>query len=223
MEPQFSLTVKVANHIRRMIELQKLRPGDVVPLEQIEEALSISRTPTREAIRQLELEHLVAIEPGRGAYVSPISASEISDLYRFRMALETQAARMAAGGISQYDLLILQDNIDEYATQLNNSERLAQLDRQFHHTIFAACGNRYVEKALVSLRIRMGLLRQPAYRNQSRIVVTLSEHRKILEALREKDASRAEITMRQHVENAWKERMVQERLVQKPSGFKEPK
>jgi DNA-binding GntR family transcriptional regulator len=212
MDLQFSLTAKVANHIRRMIELQKLRPGDVVPLEQIQEALSVSRTPTREAIRQLQLEHLVGIEPGRGAYVSPITAAEISDLYQFRIEIEKQAARMAAGRISKYDLTILQGNVEEYAEQTNNPERLSLLDRQFHYTIAAACGNRYVEKTLNSLRIRMGLLRQPAYHNAKRVDYTLSEHADILNALKEEDADRAEEAMHLHVENSWKERMFQEHI-----------
>lgn len=212
MELQFSLTVKVANHIRRMIELQKLRPGDIIPLEQIEEALSVSRTPTREAIRQLELEHLVVIEPGRGAYVSPITASEISDLYQLRKQLETQVARMAAGGISNYDLRNLRDNVEEYAVQSGSPERLTMLDRQFHYTIFESCGNRYVEKTLKSLRIRMGLLRQPAYHNPQRTECTLSEHKDILNALEQRDAIQAEEAMRRHIQNAWRERLLQEGL-----------
>lgn len=210
MELEFSLTVKVANHIRRLIELQELRPGDLVPLEQIEEALSVSRTPAREAIRQLELEHLVVIEPGRGAYISPIIAGEIVDLYLLREHLESQAVRMSAGGISRYDLHNLRDNVEEYAAQKRCPERLSILDREFHFAIFESCGNRYLEKTLKSLRIRMRLLHHPAYHNFRRTECALAEHQRILDALERRDADQAEEAMRQHIQNAWKERLLQE-------------
>ncbi|MEM9576520.1 MAG: GntR family transcriptional regulator [Pseudomonadota bacterium] len=210
MELQFSLTAKVAGHIRRMIELRILRPGDTVPLEQIEKDLSVSRTPAREAIRQLELEHLVAIEPGRGAYVSLITESDFTDLYTLRIHLEAQAVRIAAGSISDYDLHLLGLNLEEFEEQFGVSERLTLLDRQFHNTIIEACGNRYVEKALKSLRIRMGLLRRPAYQNSERTKYTLSEHKEILKHLSARDADLAENAMRTHIQNAWTERISQE-------------
>ncbi|MEM9579128.1 MAG: GntR family transcriptional regulator [Pseudomonadota bacterium] len=210
MEIQFSLTAYVANHIRRLIELQKLRPGDLVPLEEIEKTLSVSRTPAREAIRQLELEHLVSIEPGRGAYVSPISRAELADLYGLRKYMEVKAAGLAAGSISDYDLSILADNVGEYADLAGDPERLTLLDRQFHYTIFEACGNRHVEKTLKSLRIRMGLLRQPAYHNMQRVACTLAEHKAVLAALQNRDAAAAEQAMYRHIQNAWDERDLQE-------------
>jgi DNA-binding GntR family transcriptional regulator len=198
----------VANHIREMIELRQVKPGDPVPLEVIEEALSVSRTPTREAIRQLELENLVEIRSGKRAFFPTISTEEIEDLYRFRRHIEVQATRKAAGRISRYDLEILKDNLENYSINIEKPSRLSKLDRQFHNTIYEASGNRYFEKVLKSLRIRMGLLKRPAYGSETRIRQTISEHQTILNALIERDGPKAEEAARLHVNNSWNERMM---------------
>lgn len=205
-----SLTRQVASHLRNQIEIRNLRSGDLISLDATANTLGISVTPVREAVRQLELEGLVKIDSGKGPFVTRILKSEINDLYRLRLTLEVESTRKAALQISEFDVEILQRNVAIYKNSQDKPQKLSKLDRQFHHIIYEASQNKYLESSLKSLRITMGLLRNPAYSDTERTTATLKEHQQILAALEARDPVLASTCASLHIENAWAERIKKE-------------
>lgn len=92
----YSLSAKVYNHIRDGILAGTFAKGDELKEKNIGDELGVSRTPVREALRQLELEGLVSIIPNKGAFVEGVSTDDIRDIYEIRALLEGLCARWAA-------------------------------------------------------------------------------------------------------------------------------
>lgn len=103
-----TLADKVYVILKEKIVTQKLRIGDPLKEEVIAKELKVSRTPVREAIRQLQKDALIELVPNRGAYVTFISLKNLKNILQLRQILEGAAARLAAG---QIDLIQLDQNI----------------------------------------------------------------------------------------------------------------
>ncbi len=115
--------------------------------------LGVSRTPVREALRQLELEGLVTIIPNRGAYVTGISRKDIWDIYVMRSMLEGLCARWAAEHITDEQLDELEEAILLSEFQMKkesgfNASQVAVLDGRFHAILYEASGSRILSHVL---------------------------------------------------------------------------
>ena len=98
---KYSLRGKVFSKIREDILAGNYREKDELKEAAISKALGVSRTPVREALRQLELEGLVSIIPNKGAYVNGITAKDIYDIYVIRSYLEGLCAKWACEHITK--------------------------------------------------------------------------------------------------------------------------
>ena len=96
-----SLSSRVFQRIRDDILKGKYKENDELRENTIGKELGVSRTPVREALRQLELEGLVSIIPNKGAYVTGISPKDVSDIYMIRSMLEGLCARWATENITE--------------------------------------------------------------------------------------------------------------------------
>ena len=112
--------------------------------------LGVSRTPVREALRQLELEGLVEIVPNKGAYVTGISQKDVHDIYMIRSMLEGLCARWAAEHITPEQLEALEEVIllAEYHVEKGHSAQMTELDGKFHQILYDACESRILEHVL---------------------------------------------------------------------------
>ena len=108
-EDNYSLSSRVFHTIRENILSGKYATDEELKEKNIGEELGVSRTPVREALRQLELEGLVTIIPNKGAYVVGISKKDIQDIYEIRSRLEGLCAKWAADKITKEQL----DELDE--------------------------------------------------------------------------------------------------------------
>ena len=102
MDDKYSLSTKVFHTLREDILSGKYRPNEELKEKNIGDEFGVSRTPVREALRQLELEGLVSIIPNKGAYVVGISKSDIQDIYEIRARLEGLCAKWACEQSSIY-------------------------------------------------------------------------------------------------------------------------
>lgn len=163
--------------------------------------LGVSRTPVREALRQLELEGLVKIIPNRGAYVNMITSKDVQDIYVIRAMLEGLCARWATEEITQEQLDGMEETLclTEYHTRKENYEKLYELDSLFHEQLYSASGSRILNHVLSDFHDYVKKVRKVTIASQSRSVKSTEEHRAIFEAIKEKDADRAEELARQHV------------------------
>lgn len=108
---RFSLRGRVFTEIREAILSGKYEEGEELREVNIGKDLGVSRTPVREALRQLELEGLVRVIPNKGAYVTGITSKDIQDIFVIRSYLEGLAAAWACEHISEEQLAELEENV----------------------------------------------------------------------------------------------------------------
>ena len=106
-----SLRGRVFQRIREDILTGVYRDGEELREITLGEKLGVSRTPVREALRQLELEGLVAIVPNKGAYVTAITQKDVRDIYKIRSLLEGLCARWAARNITEQQIEELEETV----------------------------------------------------------------------------------------------------------------
>jgi GntR family transcriptional regulator, transcriptional repressor for pyruvate dehydrogenase complex len=216
---------EVAKQIERLI-LKKLKPGDKLPSErELAEMLQVSRSSIRDAIRGLELMGLVEPRQGAGTIVRGLSAEsvvnpfanslkhqrdQISELLDFRKMLEPPLAARAATHATDDEIAEMEEILQRQENKMALGEAAVAEDTEFHYSIALASGNTVVLKVL---DVVMDLLRETRERSlqvEGRAQRSLAGHRRILAAIKRRDAESAKAAMRRHVEDV--EEIVLEKL-----------
>lgn len=197
-----SLSEKTYARLKELIISCDLRPGQPVNEIDLARRLGISRSPLREALRQLREEGLVETS-GRGIRVAPVTRRSVAELYELRLALESFAARKAAGRITPQEIDVAQSDLERTAQPLANGDvwPFTNLDFQFHDLYVRNCGN--------SLLIdRIGRLRDHLRRIWNHVGIRVEdtrlayrEHEEILAAMRSGDPFRLPGAVERHVGN----------------------
>lgn len=172
----------------------------------IGEELGVSRTPVREALRQLELEGLVTIIPNKGAYVTGITAKDVEDIYKIRSQLEGLCARWATQNITEEQIEELEEIIllSEYHLHKKGNtqaEQVSEMDGKFHKILYEASDSRILEHVLKDFHKYVQMARTMSVETPTRAQKSIEEHREILNAIKEKDADLAEKLANQHIIN----------------------
>jgi len=191
----------VYDQLRLKILTGSLKPGTRMMEVELAEEMGVSRTPVREAIRQLEKEGLIDIEPRRGAYVSDISVSDMVDILEVREDLEGLAASLAAGRITDEEVAEMEKVAKLYseAIEKNDTEAIIKYDEMFHKLIVSSSGNKTLvnlSEIVQDLALRFRYL---YYDDFSRYVNMPSEHKNILEAIASGDSKAARKVADGHV------------------------
>lgn len=199
-----SLHSRVYNRIRNDILNGVYEPGESLVELKLSEELGVSRTPVREALRQLELEGLVQSVPNKGATVRGVTEQDIQDIYTIRMLIEGLAARWAAEKITPEELEELKEAVDleEFYTTKSNYGNLLRFDTRFHDIIFKASKSKPLMYTLSTFHRYVQKARRVSMSSPERAAEVLQEHKAILQAIIDRDADRAEKLMTQHVKNA---------------------
>lgn len=199
-----SLSDKVYRYLRNGITEGRYQTGEALVELKIAEELGVSRTPVREAIKQLELEDLVTSLPNRGVLVKGFSTEDVNDAFTIRKLLEGQVAYWAAERIQEKELDRLQEIIElmDLYTRKNDTERLVSLDTQFHELLYEACQSRTLKNVLTSLHQNIRRARQSSLTSPERAIASLSEHRQIYDALVRRDAAAAKMCIERHIQGA---------------------
>lgn len=134
----------VYEELKRQILKGEIAPGHRMMEVELADDMGVSRTPVREAIRKLEKEGLVTIEPRKGAYASDISIKDMVDVLEVRQYLESLAAGMAATRITPEEKLQLQEATDAYkqAVGSEDTSEIIKWDENFHKIIVDCSGNK---------------------------------------------------------------------------------
>ena len=196
-----SLSEKVYRILRDGIAEGRYQTGECLVEMKIAEELGVSRTPVREALKQLELEDLVASHPNRGVVVKAFTNEDLQDVSTIRHLLEGQAAYWAAERVNQQQLDELREVVDlmEFYTGKNDVSHLVQLDTRFHELIYEASGSRTIRHILASLHHNIRKARQSSLNMPDRAVCSLAEHILIFQAIERRDAPAAKQQMESHV------------------------
>lgn len=176
----------------------RLSPGDRLRETDLAARFGVSRTPVREAIRQLEADGLVTHLARVGATVRKLDYSEVMELYEMRSVLECTAARMAARVASDVEISELKAISDDIANS-GSGDEASRLNRQFHSALLEAAKNRFLIKSMLALQKTMLILGRTTLADEDRYKSALLEHKDILDALEARDGDAAERAMRAHI------------------------
>ena len=200
------------DRILEEIRTGALTPGDRLTETELATRLGISRTPVREALRELEADGLVTQTPRFGATVRQLSYSEVSELYEMRTVLESTAARFAARVASDVEIDELGALHEAMCHEPNNTLRY-QLNQQFHHGLRNAARNRFLLSASQSIEKTLLILGPSTLNEPERFTEANKEHAALLNALQERQPADAEQAMRKHIESAHSARLRQLRTL----------
>ena len=202
---KYSLRGRVYSKIRADILEGRYKNNDELRELAIGEELGVSRTPVREAFRQLELEGLIRIVPNKGAYVTGITAKDVKDIYMIRSKLEGLAARWAVDNITNEQMEEMEENIylSEFHGAKGHSDQIAELDNRFHEILYEACNSKLLENQLREYPEYVQRVRRKTLSENHRSLASTNEHRKIMEAIKSGDKDLAEETATNHIKNAY--------------------
>lgn len=165
--------------------------------------LGVSRTPVREALRQLELEGLVTIIPNKGAFVTGITEKDVQDIYEMRFMLEGLCARWATEHIKEEQIEELEEIIflSEFHSRRESSsaDQVADLDGRFHMVLYEASQSRILSHVLTDFHRYSLMARRSSMVSEERARKSIREHKQILRAIRDRDANLAEQLANEHV------------------------
>lgn len=201
-----SLGQKVFQTIREDILSGKYKKEEELKEKAIGEELGVSRTPVREALRQLELEGLVTIIPNKGAYVVGFSLQDIQDIYEIRSVLEGLCARRAAVRATSEQIEELEEilYLTEFHVRKGHMEQMVELDSKFHEILYEAGNSKILEHALRDYHHYLERVRKVSLASPKRAAQSNEEHRKILEAVKARDEKKAEEAANMHIVNTIK-------------------
>ncbi|MEG1505186.1 MAG: GntR family transcriptional regulator [Lachnospiraceae bacterium] len=199
---EHSLSGRVFHKLRDDILDGVYQEHDELRENTIGEELGVSRTPVREALRQLELEGLVKIIPNKGAYVTGITVKDVKDIYAIRSMLEGLCARWAtehvtAEQITQMEEIIMLSEFRMKKAQ--ESEQMAELDGRFHDILYEASNSRILEHVLSDFHRYVHLARRTSIGAENRAEKSIEEHKAILGAMKQKNPEQAEKLANAHI------------------------
>ncbi|MBQ8877163.1 MAG: GntR family transcriptional regulator [Lachnospiraceae bacterium] len=202
---KYSLRGRVFNKLREDILSGKYQEHEELKEVAIGEELGVSRTPVREAFRQLELEGLIQIVPNKGAYVTGITAKDVKDIYMIRSYLEGMCARLVTEKITDEQLDELEENVylASYHASKGHMEQMAELDNRFHHILYEACDSKMLQKLLQDFHEYVMRIRKKTLSTKERGIASNEEHKQIMEAIKQRNADEAERLANLHMNNAY--------------------
>jgi DNA-binding GntR family transcriptional regulator len=192
----------VYEELRDLILRGEIKPGTRMMEIELAEDMGVSRTPIREAIRKLEKEGLVTIEPRRGAYVSDVSVKDMVDILEVRATLEGLAAFLAAQRMTKEEKMELLETSQKFNEALNQGDMAAmiKIDTKFHHLVFAAGRNKHLMQMVEALQELVLRFRYIYYKDFKRAEEMPAEHLRIYEAILSGDADKARESAFNHID-----------------------
>lgn len=205
-------TEAVYTQLKEQIQSWELAPGAKLSEVLIAEQVGASRTPVREAIRRLAREGLVNFTPGEVAQVAPISLRGVRALFEFRMILEPAAIRMVTlDGLARPETLSPFRALDREFTTIKEdfsatesdldpvAERFYNLAERFDQAVITACHNEPLATTISDRRGQTARLRGIAHSDRDRMHQSVSEHRRMCEAILAGDPDAAARELSHHL------------------------
>lgn len=194
----------ICKKIADEIVLGRFKPGERLDETLLAGLYKVSRTPVREALKQLATQGLVVCRPNRGAFVAEMTPEQLDHMFEAIGELEAACARSASARMNadvQQQLLALHAH-SCLAMQADDFEHYDQLNQNFHDLIIQNCGNPTLIQMTQGLRHRVSPFRRSQFRHVERMKASFNEHALIIEALLTRDADSAHLETRAHLLSA---------------------
>ena len=191
----------VFEKLQQAIYSGKLKSGEKLTEKKVAEELDVSRTPIREAIYRLASIGLIKIIPHRGFLICKWSFKEIKDVIEIRIALEMLAVRLAIKRILPEEIKELNNLIIKMdkAVKKEDIKKASNLNNEFHNRIIFASKNKELCEAIESIKNKIYHFRIISISSPNRLTESFEEHKKILDAIINKDIELAQALISQHI------------------------
>ena len=202
IEKHLTLREKILETIRDAIMSGALKPGEKVAEPELAERFGISRTPIREAFRQLESEGYLTVIPRKGAVVVSFSPKEIEEFYAIKSILEGYAARRACSNLTGREvekLRAINDKLLQLADE-GDLKHFFKVHSDFHEMFIRAADNEKLHDMISNLVGKFQRLRIASLSMPGRMHISVQEHEKIVDAFAARDADLAEQLVRKNAE-----------------------
>lgn len=210
-----SLADEVAEILRNRILTGEYEMGEKLVENKIAKELKVSRTPVRDAFKQLVKEQLIEYIPNKGCFAKGFSQKDMSDIYAVRKAVEELAVIWAIENADDESLDGLREQLDlmNFYTEHGFYEKLLQANEDFHNMIYQMTGSRFIVQVLRSYQDYVHLARRSTLSKEENLPEIYKEHVRIYEAIRDRDKERAKAEIGEHLEGSarraverWRER-----------------
>lgn len=197
-----SLAERIADELRNLVLLEKLKPGATIPERETADALGVSRTPLRESLRILASEGLVEIQPNRAPVVANPSIDELKSLLQVQGALEGLGGELACTAATDEELqqiALLEQHMRELSDSSDPLE-FFQRDMDFHTKIVAASKNTPLIETHKNYNSRLWRARFISSRRRVNRTGTLEQHQQIVETLLARQRKKCAKALNKHLE-----------------------
>lgn len=202
-QPQQLSVEQVAEKIRSAILRGELKPGSKLTEQDLAAEFEVSRTPIREAIRQLEVERLLTRVPFVGVTVKQLSPEEVLELLEIREVLEGLVARLATRHMDEAHLQRLQASLRSLSESARKGEVAAYLDHAlaFRRALVECCKSESLAEHVLVIENRLRLVGNRTAMLPGRMEASITEHEKLLAAIESGDAVLAEQLNRERIQH----------------------
>ena len=194
--------VDIYHQLKKLIYHGELSPGEKLSEVDLTKKMNVSRTPIREAFRQLQMEGYITVLPHKGAYVSKLPPEKIEEIYDIVCLLEGFAAALAAekaNGFGLNQLNRIQEKLDLFARRKKYRDYI-QWNTRFHQCITRLGGNESLAQTIDELRTRIYRYRLISVTIPGYLEKYASDHVRIIQAVVKKDSGRAKKYMEAHID-----------------------
>jgi DNA-binding GntR family transcriptional regulator len=199
-----SLSEYVFDTIREAILNGKYKENDLLKENALATELGVSRTPVREALKQLELEGLVLLIPNKGASVIGFSKKDVKDIYEMRALLEGLCVKKAIENINDDIINELFEILDlnSYYLSKGKMDAILELDNKYHQVIYKAANSRMISQTLSDFHHYLERMRKTTLNDIERAQKSHVEHQKIANAIKERNVEEAQRLAIEHINNS---------------------
>ena len=197
-----SLSLEAADKLRDLILLEELKPGTAVPERDLAEAMGISRTPLKDALRILETEGLIKYGETRRPQVANPSLEEVEQNFQVLSALEELAGNLACKFATDdqiEEILATEKSMQSLPKSAYGSLDFYRLDMAFHTKIVEATGNEPLITSHQQYKARLWRMRALPAMRKERLEIVLAEHRNIVIALKKRNKRATTSAIRKHI------------------------
>ncbi|MGJ4993339.1 GntR family transcriptional regulator [Bradyrhizobium sp. HKCCYLS3077] len=179
-----------------------LAPGAPLDETEIAKRFNVSRTPVREALRQLAASGLIEARAHRGAVVARPSVDRLTGMFEAMAELEAMCAGLAAQRMTPVERQRLEAIHEELRnlSHAGNPERFHEVNERFHNAIYAGAHNAYIAEITLATRVRVQPFRRAQFRNLGRLAKSHAEHDRVVVAILRGDKAGASSAMKAHIE-----------------------
>jgi DNA-binding GntR family transcriptional regulator len=192
---------RLADEIAASVLSGEFKPGLRLDEKTLAERYAVSRTPVREALRQLASTGLIDFKPRRGATVVRATSAQLEALFGAMAEMEATCARLSALSMTPLErrrLSSLHDSMHDFVVK-NDKDAFAAANLTFHVDIYQGAHNSVLADFANGLRRRLAPFRRAQFRAQGRLARSHEEHAKVVEAILAGDAAAAHAAMFHHM------------------------